>query len=175
MSFHARHFRILLVALAAFVSSCAPAPQVAPARYDSADHKNIVMFLRAYQDAWNGRDETAIKRLYADRFREVPLLFQGGRALGGRGFEDNLGSILKAEAKAGLVQEALSPIEYKISGDTATVAVYFKISYSEDSKGRSGFIRRTMNLRKLNYFWKIEFSHFEFMQPSPWIETLSPL
>jgi len=175
MRFYERHFRILLIALAAFASSCAPAPQVAPVRYDSADHKNIVLFLRAYQDAWNGRDETAIKRLYADRFREVPLLFRGGRALGGRGFEDNLGSILRAEAKAELVQQGLTPIEYKISGDRATLAVYFKVTYLEDGEMHSGYIRRTMSLRLVNYFWKIEFSHFEFVQPSPWIEALSPL
>ncbi len=165
----------LVAALTILLASCAAPVEVKAPRYESAEHKNLVLLLRAYQDAWNEGNETAILRLYADKSREAPLLFLGGRTLGRQALAQNLPYILKTQAKAGLFQQTLSPIEYKTTGDTAQVAAYVKISYIEDAKKRTGYIRRTLFLRRVNYFWRIEFSHYEFVPADARLEGMPPL
>lgn len=168
--------RALAALPALFLLFACAAPQQAPApQYSSAEHKVFAEFLQAYQNAWNGRDEKAILRLYDKDAREAPLLFLGNRVLSRLALEQNLTFILKEQALADLRQETLSPIEFKVAGDQAELKAVVRISYAKDGEARSGYLRRTFLLARIHYFWKIERSHFEFIPAGPLTEGLAPL
>ncbi len=158
---------IILFALVVMAGCAAPrkSPGPAPTGFASADAKNVHDFLMGYQKAVNSGDEKAVARLYADGARMVPYLVENKRVLTKKELVLRLPYITKMERQADMRLAFREPMDIKVSGEAADVAVLADLSWREGEQARQAVLNCYFRLERIDYFWKIRQSHQEMAAP----------